>query len=44
MVDEFRCLHSNAYHMKTVIEPLTEIINRTNNHNKIIKILILIHK
>ena len=39
MVDEFRCLHSNAYHMKTVIEPLTKIINRANNHSKIIKIL-----
>ena len=39
MVDKFKCLHANAFHMKTVIEPLTKIINRMNSQNKIIKML-----
>lgn len=39
MVDKFKCLHANAFHMKTVIEPLTKIINRMNSQNKIIKMI-----
>lgn len=28
MIDNLNCLHSNAFHMKAVIEPLEDIINR----------------
>ncbi len=39
MVDKFNCLHANAYHMKTVIEPLKTIMLRMNEKFKIIKVL-----
>ena len=39
MVDNLNCLHANAYHMNTVIEPLKIIIERLGNNNKIIKIM-----
>ena len=39
MVNKFNCLHSNAFHMQTVIEPLNSIINRIGHNNKILKLL-----
>ena len=39
MVDQVNCLHANAFHMKTVIEPLKTIIKRMGNENKILKVL-----
>jgi len=39
MVDKLHCIHANAYHMKIVTEPLTDIINRTDQDNRIIKIM-----
>ena len=39
MVDRFNCIHANAYHMKTITEPLFDIINRINEDNQIIKMM-----
>jgi Cell wall-associated hydrolases (invasion-associated proteins) len=39
MVDNLKCLHSNAFHMKTIIEPLDDIIKRSGGISKITKIL-----
>jgi len=39
MTDNLNCIHANAYHMKTVVEPLSKIIERMGNQNRIIKIL-----
>jgi len=39
MVDRFNCIHANAYHMKTVTEPLIDIINRMDKDHQIIKML-----
>ena len=39
MVDRFNCIHANAYHMKTVTEPLIDIINRMDKNHQIIKML-----
>jgi hypothetical protein len=39
MVDKSNCLHANAFHMKTVIEPLNDIIERMGQKYKIIKII-----
>ena len=39
MIYNLNCLHANAYHMRTVIEPLNDIIIRMGGKNKIIKIL-----
>lgn len=39
MVDKTNCLHANAYHMKTVIEPLNDIKVRIGEKNKISKII-----
>ena len=39
MIDKFNCVHANAFHMKTVIEPLHDIINRMGEKNKIIKMM-----
>ena len=39
MVDSFNCIHANAYHMKTVTEPLFDIIKRTNKDNQIVKMM-----
>lgn len=39
MIDNNLCLHSNAFHMKTIIEPLKNISLRIGVKNKIVKIL-----
>ena len=39
MTDRENCIHANAFHMKTIIEPLKDVLNRTNDNNKIIKIM-----
>jgi len=39
MVDQSNCLHSNAHHMCTVVEPLKKIISRGEDNNPIIKIM-----
>lgn len=39
MVDKKNCLHSNAFHMKTVIEPIEKINLRNGDKNKIILLL-----
>lgn len=42
MVDKINCLHANAYHMKTVIEPLKKINKRMAGENKIIKMVYIV--
>jgi hypothetical protein len=39
MVDRSNCIHANAFHMKTIIEPLNDIIIRMKNESQIIKIV-----
>ena len=39
MVDNLNCIHANAYHMKTKIEPLSKIIERMGKDFKIIKMM-----
>ena len=39
MVDRLNCIHANAFHMKTIIEPLNDIIIRMKNKFQIIKIV-----
>jgi hypothetical protein len=39
MVDELNCIHANAYHMKTIVEPLHDIIFRMGSQYPIIKIM-----
>ena len=39
MVDKLNCIHANAFHMKTIIEPLKDIIVRMGKENEIIKIM-----
>ena len=39
MVDKKNCLHANAFHMKTVIEPLSSILIRMNKKYPIIKVM-----
>ena len=39
MVDRLNCIHANAFHMKTITEPLIEIINRMGKDLKIIKMM-----
>ena len=39
MIDNVNCIHANAFHMKVIIEPLHEVINRMPENNKIIKML-----
>ena len=39
MVDNTNCIHANAFHMRTVIEPLSEIIIRLGKKNEILKIM-----
>lgn len=38
MTDKLNCVHANAFHMKTIIEPLDEVVSRMNKENKIFKI------
>ena len=37
MIDNHNCIHANAFHMKTVTEPLINIINRMDDNHSIIK-------
>jgi len=39
MVDKFNCIHANAFHMQTKIEPLNEIIHRMRHEFNIIKMM-----
>ena len=39
MVDRLNCIHANAYHMKTTTEPLSDIINRMNKDNLIVRMM-----
>lgn len=39
MVDRYNCIHANATHMKTTLEPLNDIILRMNKENDLIKIM-----
>ena len=39
MIDKKNCIHANAYHMKTVTEPLFDIINRMGKNHQIIKMM-----
>lgn len=39
MIDKFKCIHANAFHMQTKIEPLIEIINRMGQNVNIIKMM-----
>ena len=39
MIDEINCIHANAFHMKTVTEPLSNIITRMDKDCNIIKMM-----
>lgn len=39
MIDSSNCIHSNAFHMKTKTEPLSEIINRNGEKLEILKMM-----
>ena len=39
MIDKINCIHANAYHMKTTIEPIADIIYRMRKEYDIIKIM-----
>lgn len=39
MVDKLNCIHANAFHMKTVIEPLHNVIFRNKEKYQIIKMM-----
>ena len=39
MIDKFNCIHANAFHMQTKIEPLNKIINRIGKGFNIIKMM-----
>ena len=39
MIDKFNCIHANAFHMQTKIEPLNQIINRMGEDFNIIKMM-----
>ena len=39
MTDKLNCIHANAFHMKTIVEPLNDIVNRMKKKYKIVKIL-----
>ena len=39
MIDKVNCIHANAYHMKTVTEPLIDIINRMDKDHQIVKMM-----
>lgn len=38
MTDKLNCVHANAFHMKTIIEPLEDVIRRMGQKDKILKI------
>ena len=39
MIDKFNCIHANAFHMQTKIEPLNQIINRIGKDFNITKMM-----
>ena len=39
MIDKFNCIHANAFHMQTKIEPLNQIINRIGKDSDITKMM-----
>lgn len=39
MVDKYNCIHANAFHMSTVIEPLKKVISRMCKQDKIVKMM-----
>mgnify|MGYP001210118700 CR=1 FL=1 len=39
MIDKFNCIHANAFHMQTKIEPLSTIVERMDKNFNIIKIM-----
>ena len=39
MIDKFNCIHANAFHMQTKIEPLNQIINRIGKDTDITKMM-----
>jgi len=39
MIDKLNCIHANAYHMKTVTEPLIDIIDRMDKDHQIVKMM-----
>jgi hypothetical protein len=39
MIDKFNCIHANAFHMQTKIEPLNQIINRIGKEFEITKMM-----
>jgi len=39
MVDKVNCIHANAFHMKTITEPLSNIVKRMGKCFKIIKMM-----
>jgi len=39
MIDKVNCIHANAYHMKTVTEPLINIIDRMDKDHQIVKMM-----
>lgn len=39
MIDKVNCIHANAFHMKTKIEPLSNIVKRMGKYFKIIKMM-----
>ena len=39
MIDKVNCTHANAYHMKTVTEPLIDIIGRMDKDHQIVKMM-----
>ena len=39
MVDNSNCIHANAYHMQTSIEPLSKIISRMKKDFNIIAMM-----
>ena len=39
MIDKFNCIHANAFHMQTKIEPLNQIVNRIGKELNITKMM-----
>ena len=39
MIDKFNCVHANAFHMQTKVEPLNQIINRIGKDLNITKMM-----
>ena len=39
MIDKFNCIHANAFHMQTKIEPLSKIVERIGKDFNIIKMM-----